>query len=343
MKLHSSMVMFGLLASIGSSSAWAYDTTFPASTFGSVGSEIAGVDGWTINDPGFYGSTATVVPRVETTMSYANQLPNDGTSLAAELGGYYDYPQDGTLATVVLSHATPNQLQDVAFRVDFLIEPSIAQYPGRDGFGFSFRDASSNNLIRISLTPATNASNDAYQVSYTVGNSTPVNAMDVSSNPIYIFENTVHTLSLAVTPNGADPTFSVKLVSHDINGNIASTTTFAGKATGLGSANVDSFAAEWNLIAAGSNGLVFDNLRVGEVQPVQLAVTSSGSNLNFSWPSRAGKTYNLRTSTDLATAPASWELVPGDIAATPALNVLSFPRPADTKRFYVIQEWLAPN
>jgi len=339
MKLHSSMVMLGLLASFGSHSAWAYDTNFPDAIF-PLGSQIAGNDGWTISDPGFSGNLVNTVP----SLSFANANFNDvsTTNNAAELGGFYDVPLASSPTTVVLSHATPNQLQHAAFKVDFLIQPSSVDFPGRDGFGFSFRDASNSNLIRISLTPVTGGAGDAYQVSYTVGASDPVIPTNVLSELIYAHDSTVHTLTVAFTPNGANPTLSVKLVSYDIDGVISKTDTFTGSASGLGSANVARFGAEWNATDVGDNGLVFDNLQV--VQPVQLAVTSSGSNLNFSWPSRAGKIYTLRTSTGLATAPATWDVVSGsdNIAAAPPLNTQSLVRPADTKRFYVIEESLAP-
>jgi len=68
------------------------------------------------------------------------------------------------------------------------------------------------------------------------------------------------------------------------------------------------------------------------------SVAPDASNLNINWNSRSGKRYNLRSSTDLSTAPSTWPVVAGAIVPTPPTNSLSIPRPADPKRFYVVEE-----
>lgn len=89
----------------------------------------------------------------------------------------------------------------------------------------------------------------------------------------------------------------------------------------------------------------FDGIPPKEGDPLELAVAPSGADLVFTWKSRAGKVYNLRSDVNLDSGPAAgWPLVPphGDLAATPPLNTLTIPRPADPERFYVVEESDAP-
>ena len=82
------MVLTGAIVAGLALSAAAFTTTFPVATFRPLGSQVAGMDGWTINDPGADSSPAFP-------LSYSNYLPDKVTyinSVAAELGGTYDPP-----------------------------------------------------------------------------------------------------------------------------------------------------------------------------------------------------------------------------------------------------------
>jgi hypothetical protein len=112
-------------------------------------------------------------------------------------------------------------------------------------------------------------------------------------------------------------------------------------------------------IAAGNAiNYTFDEIRIGDsyadvtVPLVQvdfpLAITRTGANYDFSWPSQSGKVYDLLSSTDLSTAPATWAVYdpdgPGgndpysDILATAPTNVLSNVPGSGPARFFVVAE-----
>ena len=328
------MILAAALLACLSPSAVAYTTTFPVATFAPLGSQIAGKDGWTISDPG--ADSSPVFP-----LSYSTYLPDKVTlknSVAAELGGYYDPPPAPSPTTVFLSHDAAGQLQNTSFSVDFAVQGSGEPYSGRDGFGFALRDAGDHNLLSVVLIPVTGGSGDAYQVAYAVGSAAAINAHDANSSLIYVHQSGLYTLSLNLTPNAANPAFSATITGTNSQ-------TFTGTATGLGSAVVGRFGALWNVTdaVAGNNGLIFDNVAVVQgsaapALPLILTLTLSGPTLRFSWPSQTGRIYQLRGSTSLATAPATWPLMQANLAATPPTNTLALAKPADPQRFYVIEE-----
>ena len=76
-----------------------------------------------------------------------------------------------------------------------------------------------------------------------------------------------------------------------------------------------------------------------------LEVTRSGTDLVFTWDSRGGKLYNLRSQTDPSAADLKdWPVFDGhmEIEATPPANTLSIPLPADPLRLFVVEEVRAP-
>ncbi len=81
---------------------------------------------------------------------------------------------------------------------------------------------------------------------------------------------------------------------------------------------------------------------------LQIDVKTSGVNpddLELTWQSKSGKLYNLRSQTDPAAGePATWPVWGGheNLAATPPGNTLIIPRPADSFRLFVIEEFNAP-
>ena len=77
---------------------------------------------------------------------------------------------------------------------------------------------------------------------------------------------------------------------------------------------------------------------------IELALEADGEDLVLTWESTAGKRYNVRSSTDPSGPPASWPIFGGfeSLVATPDENVLTFARPADPERYFVIEEFTPP-
>ena len=112
------------------------------------------------------------------------------------------------------------------------------------------------------------------------------------------------------------------------------------------------------IAAANAINYTFDEIRVGgsyadvTVPLVSnyfpLAITRTGANHDFSWPSQSGKVYDLLSSTDLSTAPATWAVYDpdgpggndpyGDILATTPTNLLSAIPGSGPARFFVVAE-----
>ncbi|MFN0127491.1 MAG: hypothetical protein ACKV19_12480, partial [Verrucomicrobiales bacterium] len=87
-------------------------------------------------------------------------------------------------------------------------------------------------------------------------------------------------------------------------------------------------------------GVFFDPV-VNSGAPRLTVERSGGGDLLFKWDSEAGKSYNLLSATDLsAAAPEDWPIfgAHSNIAATPPVNTLTIPFPADAQRFFVISE-----
>jgi len=79
--------------------------------------------------------------------------------------------------------------------------------------------------------------------------------------------------------------------------------------------------------------------------PLGFRVRASGPDLVFSWESKDGMLYNLRSETDpSATDPPEWPILDGheNLEATPPENTLTIPRPSDSRRFFVIEQFPAP-
>ena len=80
-------------------------------------------------------------------------------------------------------------------------------------------------------------------------------------------------------------------------------------------------------------------------EPPTIAITEidydpDAGNLRIRWDSQDGRLYNLRSESDPSVAaPIDWPIFDGhqDLAATPPENTLTFPLPADSERFFVIE------
>ena len=88
------------------------------------------------------------------------------------------------------------------------------------------------------------------------------------------------------------------------------------------------------------------NNPMAPADPIDLAISRNGGNLDFAWESKSGMFYNLRTTTDLSADPSTWDLVEVDggfeIAAAPPTNMHSLLRPGDPVRFYRVEEFPLP-
>ena len=100
---------------------------------------------------------------------------------------------------------------------------------------------------------------------------------------------------------------------------------------------------------AGASPLYYDDFRMASTifvprEAPSLTITGIADDLVFTWDSRDGQKYNLRSETGLSTDPATWPVFDGngDLGATPPENTLTISRPADAERFFVIEEFLAP-
>jgi len=113
----------------------------------------------------------------------------------------------------------------------------------------------------------------------------------------------------------------------------------------------DSFSLEISSPGGGGRGAISGFQIVGgtglPAEPLQLTIANAanGTDLDFSWNSAAGMSYNLRSSTSLDTDPMTWPIVPGQdgILATEPTNILSITRPVDPKTFYVVEEFPTPE
>lgn len=248
MKFSNSLKVAGVISALAPLSASAFVATFPLGTYapgGDVGAQIAGKDGWNLDGDSLFNVSD---PRG---LSYSNFL---GASLGAELGGYYGVADPN--ASVYLWNTVAGGLEYTSLSLQFAIQGSNELNPGRDAFGFSFRDSLNNNLFTISLVPVASLTNDTFQVRYTVGANPTLNALDVNNDPMYIGQDALYSLNLSFLTNGLNPTFSATIVGTN-------SATFTGTATGLGASSTGRFGMEWNLDGDGANnGLIVDNITV---------------------------------------------------------------------------------
>ncbi|NIP91972.1 MAG: hypothetical protein GWO24_00215, partial [Akkermansiaceae bacterium] len=84
--------------------------------------------------------------------------------------------------------------------------------------------------------------------------------------------------------------------------------------------------------------------RAAQPIPIALNVESADDNLVLSWNSKAGKVYDILSSTDLSAETATWPVFEGleNIPAAPPRNTEIFARPGDEQRWFVVLEKDAP-
>jgi len=73
---------------------------------------------------------------------------------------------------------------------------------------------------------------------------------------------------------------------------------------------------------------------------IPLSITQKGSSYEFSWPSQKGKVYDLLSSTNLTSSPASWAAYApySNIIPTVPANILTGVTPSGSARFFVVAE-----
>jgi hypothetical protein len=100
------------------------------------------------------------------------------------------------------------------------------------------------------------------------------------------------------------------------------------------------------LYGSGLEGTSLGDLIGGGEDRLGLQVRKSGPGmLELSWNSAGGELYNVRSETNPANGdPNTWPIFNGyqNLAAAPPRNILTFPRPADSERFFVVEAFPAP-
>ncbi len=96
-------------------------------------------------------------------------------------------------------------------------------------------------------------------------------------------------------------------------------------------------------------GFAMDLLGKTGVRITDISHDANSGRLSISWESKQGKLYTLRSELDPSAAlPLDWPIFSDgqtpieEVAATPPLNTLTFPLPADLERYFVIEEFPAP-
>jgi hypothetical protein len=227
--------IFALLGVAANLNAASYSTNFNSYS----GPEIAGTDGWGIND-------ATVG------LSF---LVNWNGSKAAALGGLVDSP---SASTVGLNHAYTDTFGNTSVAFNFTIVDSSDTYPDRDTFAVSLYNGS-GNLFKILFTPNSQTGtpdsdpNAQWNLSYVAGAGPTVSLTQG------VLEGGTYSLSLLLSPNGSSTNFNLT-VSGGTTANRTGTI-----AVNPSSATTN-FGVLWTPTSgpsnAGSNYFLFDNLAV---------------------------------------------------------------------------------
>lgn len=244
---------FGYVAAIcfaASAHATIYQTDFNnVLTF--PGPDVAGSDGWVIND---------ATPNL-------SFLPLWNGSQAAALGGFFDAP---AVSPVALTHSYGEAFGHTQMSFLFTINDSSASFPNRDAFGISLANGA-NNLFTVFFTPAAQVADptlppDAvWNLTYATGNDAPTSLTQG------VLEGGTYSFSLIFTPNGASTDFNLTVVganSENRTGTVA-----------VAPATVATdFGLNWipNIAGAGDNFFIIDNLAVVPEASTSAAVVLVG-------------------------------------------------------------------
>lgn len=264
-----------------------YSTTFDTLAYGAVGSDVAGQDGWSINDDDDqYSQIANININYSTPTSKSKTLNLGDASVV-------DTPPTG--ASVNLSHAFDGTVGETKVTFDFLLFDSntavangdVTGFERRDKFGISISNGG-GNIFSIGFVPNAQSGNPdvdeaQWNLVYQVGVGP---AVDLN---LAIFESGQYKFDLDFTPNPGNPLLADFLLS------ISSTVTPGGLSDGVtnGLRNSDNanvgyslnpatssgaFSVNWEKTGAnfGSNQIFIDNLSlVPEPSSVLLICLSS--------------------------------------------------------------------
>jgi hypothetical protein len=185
------------------------------------GPNVAGSDGWTIDDatPG---------------LSF---LVDVGGDQWGALGGYYDVP---TGSGAVLSHSVGALAKTSDLLTKFFIQSSDA-YPGRDPFGFRFNGGTSG-LFEIQFVP--DGSNfNLLNIFLGIGGATP------TATGTALFYDTTYTLKVDFNETGSGG----GLEMFGTIGGGASSFSISGSLPGEANATWTSFDVTWDAVDGGDN------------------------------------------------------------------------------------------
>ena len=232
---------------------------------------VATQDGWVINDPGQGWDSSYPSGYLSFLADWDSQIAPRST--AGALGGVFDSPFK---RSIDLSHplgADPiaNNSGGSSFKANFAILENVdPNYPGKDTFGWKFFDDNNDIVLSIDFVPSTTPG--TLEVFW----SDDGNLNNSVSGSWLLYYDRSYTLDLSFSnpTAGADLGFSFNILgaSDVILPGEPNTTTdpITGALLGDGTASWGGFAATWNVTAldpseAGSNFMVFDNLRVDSV------------------------------------------------------------------------------
>ena len=222
---------------------YAYASDFNSYT---LDTDVAGQDGWTIND-----STASA--------SYV--MWAGGSLQAVATLGYVDPLQDGS-TDVYLSHATDVALVSSPgsrFEVTFWVFDSTNSGPARDTFGFRLEGSGGTNILSVALTPTSQTPTPqtdlaAHAVQWNTGAGAFSSIVGYAQEGVSTYHMVVDFSSDGL--GGAN-------FSASVNG----ATPFGGNLTGFaGTDAIKKIGAYWqpldtvDPINPGSNILMFDNI-----------------------------------------------------------------------------------
>lgn len=213
-----------------------------------INDNLAGQDGWVINDPPVRPALADL------SYFYTYNIVAEPNNHWGALGGHWSTPTVDNPPGVELTHPVSLPLADSAFSVDFAVARN--QLPGvsRDNFGWSFKSGG-NDLLRIAFEPVVADSGKLEIVWYdSLGgrNSIAPVAQAISYDSIY-------QLRVSTVASGGDAVFSASLIPG-----VGSPLNFGGTLPGKAAANLTAFGADFDVTGirqlAGDNTMFFDNV-----------------------------------------------------------------------------------
>lgn len=219
-----------------------------------VAGDVAGQNGWTIDD-------ATADLSFFVVWGY---LGSEAGNNAAAVGAYLDSPVE---PRVELSNTYGGSLVNSLTSLKFSVEPSTSEFPGRDSFGWTFRDSESDSLLSISLEPNPLFPDRLQVVWY--------DNADVRTATGYdLFYSGAYDLSVAIVGSGANASFSATITGMEA-------LPFTGSLNGAAGATLSTFGAsiarDPSAAEYGDNYLIFDNVSLTVIpEPASAMLAAMG-------------------------------------------------------------------